>query len=257
MTQKRRGRRVEDGSAARVAYAWGDEGDEAGALATARYASRGRSGRDADQQVAGDAAGDADDDGEHDEPKRSSRPHAGQPPLSPNTNVPIRSSPRNSCMAGPRGVRSHMLVPFVQMPMAALCRPLAVRASHARAATTSASTPVSSVGWITGAKRGLWLLGISLSLPAGLRLCSTNRGRCRRRTRIRTAHATRAPNEPKSSLADSGGPISCTRVAQKCDHGTRSTTRRLGVGIVRDERVAIERRDLRRLRRARRLRPRR
>ena len=31
-----------------------------------------------------------------------------------------------------------------------------------------ASTPVCKVGWITGAKRGLWLVGISLSRPASL-----------------------------------------------------------------------------------------
>jgi hypothetical protein len=41
-------------------------------------------------------------------------------------------------------------------------------ASQARAATINASTPVCKVGWITGAKRGLWLVGISLSRPACL-----------------------------------------------------------------------------------------
>ena len=41
-------------------------------------------------------------------------------------------------------------------------------ACQARAATISASTPVCKVGWMTGAKRGLWLVGISLSRPASL-----------------------------------------------------------------------------------------
>ena len=40
--------------------------------------------------------------------------------------------------------------------------------SQARVATISASTPVSRVGWMTGRKRGLWLVGISLSRPAAL-----------------------------------------------------------------------------------------
>ena len=39
-------------------------------------------------------------------------------------------------------------------------------ASQAQVAATSVSTPVSSVGWMTGANFGLWLVGISLSLPS-------------------------------------------------------------------------------------------
>ena len=39
-------------------------------------------------------------------------------------------------------------------------------ANQARAATTRAFTPVSKVGWITGANRGLWLVGSSLSVPS-------------------------------------------------------------------------------------------
>jgi hypothetical protein len=35
--------------------------------------------------------------------------------------------------------------------------------SHARVPTTSASTPVRNVGWITGANFGLWFTGSSLS----------------------------------------------------------------------------------------------
>ena len=34
-------------------------------------------------------------------------------------------------------------------------------ASHARAATTSASVPVSSVGWMTGANPAEWFTGTS------------------------------------------------------------------------------------------------
>lgn len=37
-------------------------------------------------------------------------------------------------------------------------------------ATTSASTPASSVGWITGRNFGLWLVGMSLTLFAALAL---------------------------------------------------------------------------------------
>ena len=39
-------------------------------------------------------------------------------------------------------------------------------ANQACAATTRAFTPVSKVGWITGANRGLWLVGSSLSVPS-------------------------------------------------------------------------------------------
>src|SRR5262249_38265891 len=38
------------------------------------------------------------------------------------------------------------------------CAAMSYAASQARAATTIASTPVCSVGWMTGAKRGLWLV---------------------------------------------------------------------------------------------------
>src|SRR2546423_15656178 len=76
-------------------------------------------------------------------------------------------------------------------------------ASQARAAATIASTPVSNVGWITGAKRGLWLVGNSPSRPSlfafaymAASVPPTNQntdGAC---------HS--APNDPKSSLADVG-----------------------------------------------------
>ena len=42
--------------------------------------------------------------------------------------------------------------------------------SQARVATTSASTPVRSVGWSTGANRGLWLTGSSLRRLAAFAL---------------------------------------------------------------------------------------
>src|ERR1700693_4539630 len=47
-------------------------------------------------------------------------------------------------------------------------------ASHACAATTRAFTPVSRVGWITGAKRGLWLVGSELSVPSFFALSYTS-----------------------------------------------------------------------------------
>src|SRR5580693_8230984 len=47
-------------------------------------------------------------------------------------------------------------------------------ASHAYAATTRAFTPVSRVGWITGAKRGLWLVGSELSVPSFFALSYTS-----------------------------------------------------------------------------------
>ena len=47
-------------------------------------------------------------------------------------------------------------------------------ASHACAATTRAFTPVSRVGWITGAKRGLWLVGSALSVPSFFALSYTS-----------------------------------------------------------------------------------
>jgi hypothetical protein len=48
-------------------------------------------GRDADQQVVGDAAGEADNHGEHDDAEEVEPcAHAAMPPLSPNANVPAR-----------------------------------------------------------------------------------------------------------------------------------------------------------------------
>src|ERR1700724_1685582 len=60
-------------------------------------------------------------------------------------------------------------------------------ASHACAATTRAFTPVCRVGWITGAKRGLWLVGSPLSVPAFFALSYTS--------------GSSPPKHPKSPLA--------------------------------------------------------
>ena len=59
--------------------------------------------------------------------------------------------------------------------VAALVNPAQTTHKMAFAQTESAAqslglkiTPVSKVGWMTGAKRGLWSVGISLSRPASL-----------------------------------------------------------------------------------------
>src|SRR5580704_13875759 len=51
-------------------------------------------------------------------------------------------------------------------------------ANHAYAATTRAFTPVSRVGWITGAKRGLWLVGSELSVPSLVDWIMSTRPNC-------------------------------------------------------------------------------
>src|ERR1700681_1640063 len=76
-------------------------------------------------------------------------------------------------------------------------------ASHACAATTRAFTPVSRVGWITGAKCGLWLLGSWLSLPAFFALSYTlGSSPPKNQNTDGTCHS--APKHPKSSLAIEG-----------------------------------------------------
>src|SRR5580693_2697056 len=73
-------------------------------------------------------------------------------------------------------------------------------ASHACAATTSAFTPVSMVGWITGAKRGLWLVGSELSVPSFFALAYTA-GSSPPKNQYTAGACHSAPKHPKSSLA--------------------------------------------------------
>src|SRR5208337_5168349 len=73
-------------------------------------------------------------------------------------------------------------------------------ASHACAATTRAFTPVSKVGWITGAKRGLWLVGSELSVPSFFALSYTS-GSSPPKNQNTAGACHSAPKHPKSSLA--------------------------------------------------------
>src|ERR1700674_383999 len=73
-------------------------------------------------------------------------------------------------------------------------------ASHACAATTRAFTPVSRVGWITGAKRGLWLVGSALSVPSFFALSYTS-GSSPPKNQYTAGACHSAPKHPKSSLA--------------------------------------------------------
>src|SRR5580704_11495038 len=73
-------------------------------------------------------------------------------------------------------------------------------ASHACAATTRAFTPVSRVGWITGAKRGLWLVGSELSVPSFFALSYTS-GSSPPKNQNTAGACQSAPKHPKSSLA--------------------------------------------------------
>src|ERR1700751_2217290 len=73
-------------------------------------------------------------------------------------------------------------------------------ASHACAATTRAFTPVSRVGWITGAKRGLWLVGSELSEPSFFALSYTS-GSSPPKNQNTAGACHSAPKHPKSSLA--------------------------------------------------------
>src|SRR5580704_15811329 len=72
--------------------------------------------------------------------------------------------------------------------------------SHACAATTSAFTPVSIVGWIIGAKCGLWLVGSELSVPSFFALAYTA-GSSPPKNQYTAGACHSAPKYPKSSLA--------------------------------------------------------
>src|SRR5579863_6051153 len=76
-------------------------------------------------------------------------------------------------------------------------------ANHAYAATTRAFTPVSRVGWITGAKRGLWLVGSELSVPSFFALSYTS-GSSPPKNQKTAGACHSAPKHPKSSLAIEG-----------------------------------------------------
>src|SRR5581483_2840760 len=93
--------------------------------------------------------------------------------------------------------------------------------SQAIVATTSASTPVRKVGWMTGAKCGLWLLGSSLSVPASLAFAYTS-GSVPPTNQNTDGTCHSAPKHPKSSLAGAG-PISRTRSAGKCRRNSSAT----------------------------------
>ena len=84
-------------------------------------------------------------------------------PLSAKTKVPTRSSTSRSvsilALSKPGDLPLSSPGPADRPPYGA---------NQARGATIKASTPVCKVGWITGAKRGLWLVWISLSRPACL-----------------------------------------------------------------------------------------
>ena len=116
-------------------------------------------------------------------------------------------------------------------------------ASQAREATISAATPVSSVGCRTGANRGLWFVGISPIRPACFRL--------RIDVRIGAADEPedrgRMPlNAERPEILAGGGGIGLPYAigGKICLERVENAARR--IGIVRDERVAIDRRDLRR-----------
>src|SRR5579862_879223 len=73
-------------------------------------------------------------------------------------------------------------------------------ASHACAATIRAFTPVSRVGWIIGAKRGLWLVGSELSVPSFFALSYTY-GSSPSKNQNTDGACHSVPKHPKSSLA--------------------------------------------------------
>src|SRR6185437_12969071 len=98
------------------------------------------------------------------------------------------------------------------------------RTIQARAAAVIAVTPVSKVGWMTGAKCGLWLVGMVASLPAACASAySLGSVPPTNQNTDGTPHS--APNEPKSSLAEAG-PVSWTRSGEKYPRKA-STTRLL------------------------------
>ena len=93
-------------------------------------------------------------------PNKSSRRLSAAPaPLSAKTKVPRRSSTNRSV--------SIVAATFDTTRSVIDCKPGGyAAANHACAATINVVTPVSRVGRITGANRGLWLTGISLIRPS-------------------------------------------------------------------------------------------
>ena len=113
--------------------------------------------RDADQQVANGAAGDPHDHGQHDRPEQVELfTHAGHAAAEAEHERPdqVEDEQQGRAEPGQQGRGRHRGVRR------------GYSASQAQVAVTSVSTPVSSVGWMTGANFGLWLVGISLSRPS-------------------------------------------------------------------------------------------
>jgi hypothetical protein len=97
--------------------------------------------------------------------------------------VPSKSSTKRSvCIAGSLRPGSEQWALCFPGTGPVNRRPPAYAASQA---TTNASTPDCKVGWMTGAKRGLWLVGISPSRPAtsGVRVGDAYRAGARSRAR--------------------------------------------------------------------------
>ena len=112
--------------------------------------------RDADQQVADGAAGDAHHHGQHDRSEQIELlAHAGHAAAEAEHERPhqVEDEQQGRIESGQQRRGRHRRV-------------RGYGASQAQLAVTSVSTPVSSVGWMTGANFGLWFVGSSLSRPS-------------------------------------------------------------------------------------------
>ena len=99
-------------------------------------------------------------------------------------------------------------------------------------AASSVWTPVSSVGWITGANR-VWLVGARKAcLPAWL---AVHVWSGHRRSKTRPARPL-GPNEPKSSLATGG----CPRPARR-RRRLKRFARGSGIGVVSNQLIVVKR----------------
>ena len=161
------------------------------------------------------------------------------PPLSPNTNVPARL--RTSRSVGSKLLRATSTVSTSGSTP-----------SHAAAPASSVPTPVSRVGWITGANRGLWLVGKLGERPAS----SASRrspGRCRRRSRTPTARSTPCRRSRSPRWPD-GPAMSTHALVPEVRCGTRSPPCAVAAASLRVSGYRCPARDLRQLRARRKLR---
>ena len=151
------------------------------------------------------------------------------PPLSPNTNVPTRLRTSSSVGSNPR--RTGTTNMSVSSRSCACVPRQAIGRARRRLARDAASRRRSRAsGWITGAKRGLWLVGSSLSRPSAfalrvrVRVGAADEPEHRRHVPL-GCRTSRSPRSPRSAA--------CPRPARRRSaRGSASARAAVALGVV-------------------------